>query len=140
MVIQIEASVSTEKGTREHELARCLSMRLSRAVAVDSALDIAVTLGCAAEFSLFPEERVFEQCTTMVKATGNCVVAGAIWVARHRCTKAGGLVRRFSISTQATIEPSMQVTDWPPTRMMLVPSKSTVSLPARPTTAPCVAA
>lgn len=78
---------------------RCLAEMLRSAIKAESAFEIAVVLGSAAELRVFPEERVLEQCTDAVQAAGHVALRGVVWAVRHRSVKAGNDVQRFAINS-----------------------------------------
>ena len=81
----------------ESGIERRLATMLKQAIAVGSALDITVALGCGAELSMFPDDAVLDRCTATVRMAGHCTLAGALWAVRHRCTRGGEAARRFSL-------------------------------------------
>ncbi|SPA43863.1 conserved hypothetical protein [Cupriavidus taiwanensis] len=97
MLKQLSFDEASAAKTEASGIERRLATRLSQAIAVGSALEIAVVLGCGAELSLFPDDAVLERCTTTVRTAGQCTLVGAIWAVRHRCVRGGGAVRRFSL-------------------------------------------
>ncbi len=76
---------------------RRLSSLLRHALMARSPFDIALVLGSAAEFRLFPEQAVLEQCTAIVQKANHQALRGLVWAVRHRCMNGGRNVRRFVI-------------------------------------------
>ncbi|MDK2658342.1 SRS domain-containing protein [Cupriavidus consociatus] len=97
MLKQLGVDEGNASKTEESGIERRLAARLRQAIAVGSALEITVTLGCAAELSMFPDDAVLERCTATVRTAGQCTLVGAIWAVRHRCARGGEAVRRFSL-------------------------------------------
>ena len=95
MVRRLRGAALELDDDRDYGMERVLGDLLRNAMTYGSALDIAVTLGCAAELSLYPEDAVLEQCTTTVRAAGKTALVGAVWAVRHRCARAGIRRRRF---------------------------------------------
>lgn len=95
MVKRLRGSAMEPHESRDQGTQRVLGVLLRNAMDSASALDIAVTLGCAAELALYPEDAILEQCTTTVRAAGKTTLVGAVWAVRHRCARAGGHGRRF---------------------------------------------
>lgn len=96
MVKRLRGAPIEPPESRDQGAKRVLGKLLRNAIDSASALDIVVTLGCAAELSLFPEDAILEQCTTTVGAAGNTTLMGAMWAVRHRCARAGNHYRRFT--------------------------------------------
>ncbi|WP_349608635.1 MULTISPECIES: hypothetical protein [Cupriavidus] len=97
MVRRLRAAATEPHRVHDQSIERHLATLLRHAIDSSSALDIVVTLGCAAELSLYPEETILEQCTSAVRAAGKSTLVGALWAVRHRCARAGEDRRRFVI-------------------------------------------
>ncbi|TDF66784.1 hypothetical protein [Cupriavidus sp. L7L] len=77
---------------------RRLSRLLSLAMRQQSALDIAVILGSAAELRYFPDDAALERCTRMVESHGGKAMRAVVWAVRHRRVRAGvTITRRFIV-------------------------------------------
>ncbi|MGO4328956.1 hypothetical protein AB4Z48_37095 [Cupriavidus sp. 2TAF22] len=96
MVKSLRRAANESDESRDEGTERVLGALLRNAMDSASVLDIVVTLGCAAELSLYPEDAVLEQCTTAVRAAGKTALVGAVWAVRHRCARAGDSRRRFA--------------------------------------------
>ncbi|MFP3889966.1 hypothetical protein [uncultured Ralstonia sp.] len=79
---------------------RRLSSLLRHALAAGSPFDIALVLGSAAEFMLFPEEEVLERCTAVVQQADQQALRGLVWAVRHRNLRSGKSARRFTLEPQ----------------------------------------
>lgn len=90
---QVRAAYANEAAAAE----RCLAVQLRNAIVSGSSFEIAVALGSAAEFMIFPEERIMEECTAKVQSAGEMALRGVVWAVRHRCARAGNDVHRFSL-------------------------------------------
>ncbi|SOY67364.1 conserved hypothetical protein [Cupriavidus taiwanensis] len=62
-----------------------------------SPFDIAIVLGSGAELMMFPDASTLDQCAAAVDAAGQRALRSVVWAVRHRCSKAGHGVRRFTI-------------------------------------------
>jgi len=96
MAKRLRGAVIEPFENKDERIERLLGVLLRNAMDSSSALDIVVTLGCAAELSFYPEDVILEQCTTTVRAAGKTTLVGAVWAVRHRCARAGNHRRRFA--------------------------------------------
>lgn len=103
----IRASVARIRKDAAHDLLtdgaaieRRLSSLLRQALATRSPFEIALVLGSAAEFMLFPEQEVLEQCTAAVQMANQQTLRGLVWAVRHRSIRGGRTTRRFAVDAQ----------------------------------------
>lgn len=94
-VRELHGQAAREPGTGLLRMERCLARQLRRAMDARSALGIAVALGCAAEFRIFPDDETLEACTNLVQLPAQRALRCIVWAARHRCRKEGKHVHRF---------------------------------------------
>lgn len=96
MVKRLRLATVEPDESQDQRMERVLGKLLRNAMDSASVLDIVVTLGCAAELSLYPDDAVLEQCTMAVRRAGKKTLLGAVWAVRHRCARAGDRRRRFA--------------------------------------------
>jgi len=68
--------------------ARLLAEQLKWAMAMESPVDIAVVLGCAAEMLMFPPTAVLDACTSAIQLAEQPALRGVVWAVRHRQSRA----------------------------------------------------
>lgn len=93
--------IQRETGNAHHdttlEIERRLGWLLGQAMVTRSPFDIAIVLGSGAELMMFPDAPTLDQCAAAVDAAGQRALRSVVWAVRHRCSKAGHGVRRFTI-------------------------------------------
>ncbi|MFJ1259154.1 hypothetical protein [Cupriavidus sp. CuC1] len=93
--------IQRETGNSHHdttlEIERRLGWLLGQAMVTRSPFDIAIVLGSGAELMMFPDAPTLDQCAAAVDAAGQRALRSVVWAVRHRCSKAGHRVRRFTI-------------------------------------------